>query len=89
MAHAAELDATNIVRAVIVVPDDLGGDENDAAIKEYINGIGITGHWIRTSYNANIRGRYAGIGDSYDPIIDEFIPPAPAQNNPEPETTEE
>jgi hypothetical protein len=75
MAHAAELDDYNIVRNVIVIPDGLGGDENDAAIHEYINGIGIPGRWIRTSYNGNIRGRYAGIGDTYDVENDQFVAP--------------
>ena len=75
MAHAAKLDEYNIVRNVIVIPDGIGNDENDSAIKEYINGIGLDGHWIRTSYNGNIRGCYAGIGYTYDPDLDLFIAP--------------
>lgn len=74
MAHAAKIE-NGAVTQVIVVPDDLGGDENDAAIQAYINGIGLPGTWIRTSYNANIRGKYAGIGDTYDPELDEFVSP--------------
>lgn len=74
MAHAARVD-DGIVREVIVVPDGLGGDENDAAIEAYVNGIGLAGNWIRTSYNNNIRGRYAGIGFTYDADLDEFIAP--------------
>jgi hypothetical protein len=31
----------------------------------------------RTSYNGNIRKNYAGIGFSYDPERDAFIPPKP------------
>jgi len=30
-------------------------------------------NWKQTSYNGNIRGRYAGIGMYYDEIIDEFV----------------
>ena len=74
MAHAARIE-NGIVREVIVVPNDLGGDENDAAITAYINGIGLPGTWIRTSYNGNIRGRYAGIGFTYDEESDEFVAP--------------
>lgn len=74
MAHAARIE-NGTVREVIVVPDDLGGDENDAAITAYINGIGLPGTWLRTSYNGNIRGRYAGIGFTYDEELDEFIAP--------------
>jgi hypothetical protein len=31
--------------------------------------------WIQTSYNANIRKNYAGIGYTYDSQRDAFIPP--------------
>ena len=74
MAHAARIES-GIVREVIVVPDDLGGDENDAAITAYITGIGLPGKWLRTSYNGNIRGVYAGIGFTYDEELDEFVAP--------------
>jgi hypothetical protein len=85
MAHAARIE-DGIVREVIVVPDDLGGDENDAAIEAYIHGIGLTGTWIRTSYNGNIRGRYAGIGYRYDVELDEFVAPEPAAEEETPAT---
>jgi len=75
MAHAARIE-DGIVREVIVVPNDLDATESDAAIEAYIHGIGLTGKWIRTSYNNNIRGRYAGIGFRYDEVADEFVAPA-------------
>jgi hypothetical protein len=34
----------------------------------------------RTSYNHNIRFNYAGIGFTYDPVKDAFIPPEPEGN---------
>jgi len=74
MVHAARIE-DGIVREVIVVPDDLDATESDAAIEAYIHGIGLTGKWIRTSYNNNIRGRYAGIGFTYDEAADEFVAP--------------
>ena len=80
MAHAARIE-DGIVREVIVVPNDLDETESDAAIEAYIHGIGLTGTWIRTSYNNNIRGRYAGIGFTYDAELDEFVAPeAPAED---------
>ena len=80
MAHAARIE-DGIVREVIVVPDNLDATESDAAIEAYIHGIGLTGTWIRTSYNNNIRGRYAGIGFTYDAELDEFVAPeAPAED---------
>ena len=74
MAHAARIE-DGIVREVIVVPDGLDATESDAAIEAYIHGIGLTGKWIRTSYNNNIRGMYAGIGFTYDAELDEFVAP--------------
>jgi hypothetical protein len=77
MAHYAFLDKNNIVTEVIV-----GKDEN-----ELIEGLDSE-TWYgnfrgqvckRTSYNDNIRGRYAGIGYTYDPIKDEFIAPVEPQ----------
>ena len=76
MAHAARIE-DGIVREVIVVPDNLDATESDAAIEAYIHGIGLTGKWIRTSYNNNIRSRFAGIGFTYDADADEFVAPEP------------
>jgi len=74
MAHAARID-DGIVREVIVVPSDLDETESDAAIQAFCNGIGLAGTWIRTSFNANIRGIYAGIGFTYDADEDVFVAP--------------
>jgi hypothetical protein len=80
MAHAARIE-NGVVTNVIVIPDAIGGDENDAAIQSYLNDLGIEGQFIRTSYHGNIRGTFAGIGYTYDPQIDVFLAPN--------ETTEE
>ena len=85
MAHAARIE-DGIVREVIVVPDDLDETESDAAIEAYIHGIGLMGTWIRTSYNGNIRGRYAGIGYRYDVELDEFVAPEPPAEEETPAT---
>ena len=74
MAHAARIE-DGIVREVIVVPDNLDATESDAAIESYIDGIGLQGKWIRTSYNGNVRGTYAGIGFTYDSENDVFVAP--------------
>jgi hypothetical protein len=73
MAHWAEVNENNIVLRVTV------GDNNDPAGDEgyqwLIDNLG--GTWIKTSYNGNIRKNFAGIGYSYDPARDAFIPPKP------------
>jgi len=81
MAHAAKIDG-GIVREVIVVDNDKlpdGGEftpEVEAALNEYLHGCGLDGDWKLTSYNNNFRGTYAGQGFTYDPVADEFVPPA-------------
>ena len=37
----------------------------------------LGGKWIRTSYNGNIRKRFAGVGYTYDEKLDAFISPQP------------
>lgn len=69
MAHYAFLDKNNIVTEVIV-----GKDENTDGINwEEFYGSIRNQKCIRTSYNGNIRGKYAAIGDTYDPVLDIFI----------------
>jgi hypothetical protein len=76
MSHWAEVDSDNKVIRVLV------GDNNDPAGDEgyqwLIDNLG--GAWIKTSYNAltnGFRGKYAGIGDTYNPEEDIFITPQP------------
>jgi hypothetical protein len=78
MAHFAELDDNNIVTNVIVVHNNELLDEN--GIESEWKGIEFCiqhfgGRWVQTSYNANFRGKYAGIGFTYDETLDEFIAP--------------
>jgi hypothetical protein len=73
MAHWAEINETNTVLRVLVGNnDDPRGDEG---YQWLIDNLG--GTWIKTSYNGNIRKNYAGIGYTYDPVRDAFIPPKP------------
>lgn len=69
MAHYAFLDENNIVTEVIV-----GRDEEDTTCDWEAHYGEIRGQVCkRTSYNANIRGKYAAIGDLYDEVNDVFI----------------
>ena len=36
-------------------------------------------NWRQTSYNATFRGKFAGIGDTYDPVTNMFISPVVVQ----------
>lgn len=79
MAHFAELDDNNIVVRVLVVPDDQEHRGHDFLA----NDLGLGGRWLQTSYNATIRGKYAGIGDTYDETTDQFISPVIEQGDTE------
>jgi len=73
MAHFAEIDSNNIVTRVLVV-----ANEQEHRGQDFLaNDLGLGGNWIQTSYNANFRKHYAGIGMSYDASLDAFIPPRP------------
>lgn len=80
MAHFAEIDGNNIVTRVIVVGNADTADANGVE-KEHIGAAFcerlLGGVWKQTSYNANFRKNYAGIGYSYDANRDAFIPPKP------------
>ena len=82
MAHFAQLDENNIITKVIVVSNEDTSDSNGVEVEE----IGVTfckklfgadTNWKQTSYNKNMRVRYAGIGYSYNEELDAFIPPKP------------
>ena len=73
MSHWAELDNTNKVIRVLV-GDNNEPDEGKATIES------LGGTWVKTSYNANIRYNYAGIGYTYDKEADAFIPPKPFES---------
>jgi len=98
MAHYVELDDNNIVLRVIVVRTedtlDENGNESETVANAFLYANGITGRFIRTSYNTYggnhtlggtpFRKNYAGVGFTYDANRDAFIPPKPPDdpNNP-------
>lgn len=75
MAHFAKLDNNNTVLEVIVVHNNEAPDE--ASGIAFLTSLLGPARWVQTSYNGNIRKNYAGIGYTYDPVRDAFIPPQP------------
>ena len=70
MAHFAQLDENNLVTQVIVVSNDdtsdSGGVETESIGVAFCQKLlGAETNWKQTSYNANMRGNYAGIGYTY------------------------
>ena len=70
-AYAA-LVAESMVINVIVIPYL---DDDDATITAWCNNIGLEGDWLDCSYLGARRGCYPGIGYTYDPVADVFVPP--------------
>jgi hypothetical protein len=76
MAHYAFLNENNIVTEVIVGKNE-GEDGKSGEDWEAHYGAFRGQVCKKTSYNANIRKNYAGIGFKYDADLDAFIPPQP------------
>ncbi len=79
MAHFAKLDENNIVLEVHAVSNEALDPENEEAtgiafLTEWSGGYE---NWKQTSYNANFRKNYAGIGFTYFEHIDAFVAPKP------------
>ena len=79
MAHYAFLDENNIVTEVIVGIDETELIESLSPEEWYGNFRGQ--RCVRTSYNGNIRGVYAGIGYTYDEANDVFVAPVIEETN--------
>lgn len=87
MAHFARVE-DGLVTSVLVVPDEHEGDG-----EAYLNGLGLEGRWVQTSYNTHggvhfgpdgepdggvpLRYNYAGVGHVYDDVRDAFVAPEP------------
>ena len=61
---------TNMVIRVLRVPDE----QEDRGEDYLANDLGLGGTWKKTSYNNNIRGKYAGVGYLYNEEYDIFHP---------------
>jgi hypothetical protein len=72
MAHYAFLSGNTVVEVITGI-DETELIEGLSPEEWYANFRGQP--CIRTSYNGNIRGKYAAIGDYYDEATDTFISP--------------
>jgi len=80
VAHFAELDENNMVLRVIVVANEDTADGDGNEVEEIGAGFChdlLGGTWKQTSYNSNMRRRFAGEGYTYAADRDAFIPPQP------------
>lgn len=82
MAHFAKLNNSNNVVEVIAIDNNVVNnlpfpDSEPIGIQFLIDWSGGYTNWKQTSYNANFRKNYAGIGYKYDEVLDAFISPQP------------
>lgn len=78
MAHFAQIIDDKVVQVIVVADSDCNGGQyptSEPAGQAFIASIGLGGEWRQTSYNANFRGVYAGIGYTFDRINDVFVEP--------------
>ena len=81
MAHFAKIGLNNKVINVVSVHNnellDANGVEQEVLGCQFLEGITGWAVWKQTSYNANFRKHFAGIGYTYDEGRDAFIAPKP------------
>lgn len=68
MAHYAEIKNNRVIR-VLVMNDDWSEDQCLQWLAKHVS----DNQWLQTSYNGNIRSKYAGVGDEYHADIDAFV----------------
>ena len=81
MAHFAKIGLNNKVINVVTVNNnellDADGVEQEVLGCQFLEGITGWAVWKQTSYNANFRKHFAGVGYTYDEGRDAFIAPKP------------
>lgn len=71
MAHFAKI-VDGLVAQVVVVDN-----AHEANGEAFLNGLGLEGTWVQTSYNANFGKKFAAIGDTYVSSTGNFKPAQP------------
>ncbi len=79
MAHFVRIENGIVVQGIVVSDKDTAdehGVEHEALGVAFCSNL-LGGTCKQTSYNARIRKNYAGVGYTYDEILDAFVPPKP------------
>lgn len=81
MAHFAQMNGNTVAQVIVVNNETLEHapfPESEAVGIAFCQSLfGADTEWRQTSYNATFRKNYAGIGFTYDEVLDAFIPPQP------------
>lgn len=73
MAHFAQLKDNVVTQVIVVNNEEVPDEATGIAFCKFL--FGEDTEWVQTSYNNKFRGKYAGIGMTYDKTKDEFIEP--------------
>ena len=70
MAHFAQLNGTTVSQVIVVNNDIIGnasGLDGEAEGIAFCQSLfGADTQWAQTSYSGSFRGKFAGIGDTFD-----------------------
>jgi hypothetical protein len=75
MAHFALVENGTVQQTIVISNNDCGGGnfpESEPIGQAFIASLGLEGEWLQTSYSGSFRGKFAGPGNRYDPVLDEF-----------------
>ena len=85
MAHFARIENGKVTQVIVINNEVIGnasGLDGEAEGIAFCQSLfGADTEWAQTSYSGSFRGKYAGIGDTYDPTKDEFISPVISSQN--------
>lgn len=83
MAHFAEIKDSVVQRVIVIANDVISNAEaldGESMGIEFCKSLyGDETQWVQTSYSGSFRGCYAGIGYTYDAVLDEFVAPTPIE----------
>jgi len=79
MAHFVQMNGNTCEQVIVVnneVLENKPFPESEAIGIAFLKSLyGADTEWLQTSYNNNFRGKYAGSGMTYDPVLDIFTTP--------------
>jgi hypothetical protein len=70
MAHFAQLEDNKVIQVIVINNEEVPDEATGIAFCKSL--FGKNTEWIQTSYNANFRGHFAGLGMIYNPTEDVF-----------------
>lgn len=73
MAHFAQLEDNVVTKVIVVHNSEVPNEATGVAFLKTLFGEDTV--WKQTSYSGSTRGKFAGIGDTYDEDTDTFVSP--------------